>query len=268
MSHVVGPVSTPAAHEQPVRDIPVWLTAVILVLCIGGGGWLVWKYTTTNAPEPITIAAGNPRAALVKNWKPGDDSAGVSRTPRKVQDDDTDGVKALTPNRSWRVRSGNAYMFVNVNRKNELEISPNYRSIYTPEQNQMVIMRQRLLQDDAMREHIKVTPDQMNKLRGVPPPEGMKMAPEEKKKLTDLFEAYRSAKDSTAQAEAEKAVVAALDDIGKKRFEETKTYMVQRVQAIQSALTPDQIKSFNEGSNKPAIPAGNPASPGALKIRG
>ena len=252
MSQAVHPASTPApTTDKPVRDIPVWLTAVILLLCIGGGGFLVWKYASTNTPEPITIAPGNPRTALVKNYRP---EGATERTAKKTQDDDTDGIKALTPNRSWRVRAGNAYMFVNLSRKNELEISPNYRSIYTPEQNQLVIMRQRLLQDDAMRDFLKVTPDQLAKLRSVPPPEGMKMPPDEKKKLTDLFEAFRSATDSAAQASAEKAVVAALDEIGKKRFEETKAYMLKRVEAIQSALTPDQINLFNKGPSSSPTP--------------
>jgi hypothetical protein len=251
---------TQHSEQRPVRDIPIWLTLLILLLCIGGGGWVVWKYTNTNPPEPITIAPGSPRAALVKNWRPSEDGGGVNRGPRRNQDDDTDGVKALTANKSWRVRAGNAYMFVNVGRKGDLEISPNYRSIYTPEQNQLVIMRQRLLQDDAMREFIKITPEQLAKLKSVPPPEGMKMGADEKKKLEDAFQAYRSAKDSKAQEAAEKAVVAALDEIGKRRFEETKAYMVKRVEAIQSAVTPDQIKLFHEGSSRAAVPAA--ASPG------
>jgi hypothetical protein len=266
MSQVVHPNPiTQAAEQRPVRDIPVWLTIVILLLCIGGGGWLVWKYTKTNAPGPIVIAPGNPRAALVKNWRPSDDAGMALRTARRNQDDDSDGVKALTPNRSWRVKAGNAYMFVNLTRKNEAEITPNYRSIYTPEQNQLVIMRQRLMQDDAMREFIKVTPEQLAKLRTVPPPEGMKMTPDEKKKLTDLFEAYRAAKESKAQEVAEKVLVANLDEIGKKRFEETKAYMVKRVEAIQAAITPDQIKLFNDGSTKAGALVPSGASPKLLK---
>jgi hypothetical protein len=259
---------TQHSEAPPVRDIPIWLTLLILLLCIGGGGWVVWKYTNTNPPEPITIAPGHPRAALVKNWRPSEDGGGggPSRGPRKNQDDDSDGVKSLTPNRSWRVRAGNAYMFVNVGRKGDLEISPNYRSIYTPEQNQLVIMRQRLLQDEAMREFIKVAPDQLAKLKNVPAPEGMKMGADEKKKLDELFQAYRNAKDSKAQEAAEKSLVSALDEVGKKRFEETKAYMVKRVEAIQSALTPDQIKLFNEGANRAAA-APTPPAPAALKPR-
>jgi hypothetical protein len=248
-TQVPTPPPPKPADQPPVRDIPVWLTLVILVLCIGGGGWLVWKYTNTNAPGPIVITASNPRAALVKNWRPDDASANPAamRTPRKTQDDDSDGVKALTPNRSWRVRAGNAYMSVSLNRKNEIELSTNYRSFYTPEQNQLVIMRQRLLQDQAMRDMIKMTEDQLAKLKTVPPPEGMKMADDEKKKLIDLFNAYRLAKDPKSQEAAEKAVVAALDEIGKKRFEETRAYMIKRVEAIQTAMTPDQIKQFHQG---------------------
>src|SRR5688572_1537804 len=243
------------ADQPPVRDIPVWLTLVILLLCIGGGGWLVWKYTNTNAPGPIVITPSNPRAALVKNWKPEDANAANTaalrtprRTPQQQQDDDSDGIKPLTPNRSWRVRAGNAYMSVSVGRKGDLELSTNYRSFYTPEQNTLVIMRQRLLQDQAMRDMIKLTDEQLDKLKKVPPPEGMKMSDDEKKKLIDLFNAYRAAANNPKAMEAaEKAVVAALDEIGKKRFEETKTYMVNRVQAIQTAMTPDQIKQFHQG---------------------
>ena len=244
------------ADQPPVRDIPVWLTLVILLLCIGGGGWLVWKYTNTNAPGPIVITPSNPRAALVKNWKPEDASTAntaamrTSRRPTQQQDDDSDGIKPLAPNRSWRVRAGNAFMSVSVGRKNpnDLELSTNYRSFYTPEQNQIVIMRQRLIQDQAMRDMIKLTDEQLDKLKKVPPPEGMKMSDDEKKKLIDLFNAYRAAANNpNAMEAAEKAVVAALDEIGKKRFEETKSYMVKRVEAIQTAMTPDQVKQFHQG---------------------
>jgi hypothetical protein len=241
------------ADQPPVRDIPVWLTLVILLLCVGGGGWLVWKYTNTNAPGPIVITPSNPRAALVKNWRPedaGSASAAAMRTTRRPQqqDDDTDGIKPLTPNRSWRVRAGTAYMTFNIGKKGDAELtSANYRTFYTTEQNQLVIMRQRLLQDQAMRDMIKLTDEQLAKLKGVPPPEGMKMSDDEKKKLTGLFEAYRAAKDGKSQQAAEAAVVAALNEIGTRRFEETKAYMVKRVEAIQTAMTPDQIKQFHQG---------------------
>jgi len=41
--------------ESKTRDIPLWLTALVILLCIGGGAWLVKWYMKEQPRQVVTI---------------------------------------------------------------------------------------------------------------------------------------------------------------------------------------------------------------------
>ena len=42
-------VAPPASPAGQVRPIPVWASLLVIVLCLGGGGWIMHWYVTTDA---------------------------------------------------------------------------------------------------------------------------------------------------------------------------------------------------------------------------
>jgi hypothetical protein len=42
-------------QESNTRDIPVWLTGLVLILCIGGGSYMVWSFLRDQPRQVATI---------------------------------------------------------------------------------------------------------------------------------------------------------------------------------------------------------------------
>jgi hypothetical protein len=258
----------PQAQSQPqqVRDIPVWLTAIILLLCIGGGGWLIRWYLQKDKPGQTVTLADDKLPANVKAWKnaqgggPGNQGRpqrinAFQATPQKTGD----GIHELNK-KSWRVISGKTVMQVNLGRKDELDISPYYApQLRTAEEAELATIRMSILNDATWRETLNITPEQMAKLKKVPVSLGMKIDEADKAKLANLFKAWQKANDKAT----EKAVVAGLDEVGKKCEGPTKEYEAQRAQAVRDALTPEQLKLYREGGT--AKPAGAKPQASATK---
>jgi len=238
--------------ESKTRDIPVWLTGVVLILCVAGGIWLVRWYShdtgrrTVEVPleDPATVAA----AAKFRNPPNGNAAANPN----------AEGVRASgNRNNAWVVRAADATMYVSLTRNGQFDVSPAYvRQALTPEQAQVLMMRRRLMTDAAMREQIRLTPEQLEALRKVEDFRGMVIEPTDRAKLTSLFQAWRTSPGDAT----EKPLLAALVDVAKRAAGPTQAFDASRVEQVRKIVTPDQVKRFNEGPSN-----GTPSNPPAAK---
>jgi hypothetical protein len=254
--------------EEKTRDIPVWLTGIVLILCVLGGGWLIRWYSrdqgtqTVEVPleDPATLAAAAKFRGPLSDYAPGRNGRAPNRgddgTPAKV-----DGVRSSgNSGNAWIVRAGEATMYVSLDKRGQLDLNPSYvRQMLTPEQSQVLLMRRRLLTDAAVREQIKLTDEQLAALKRVDDFRGMVMDAADKAKLAQLFQAWRAAQGD--KSAPERALVAALADAAKRCAEPTKAFDASRVDQVRKILTPDQLKLFNGGT--PAAPTPAPAAPKA-----
>ena len=255
--------------EEKTRDIPVWLTGIVLILCVLGGGWLIRWYTrdggaqTVEVPleDPATLAAAAKFRGPLSDYAPGRNGRAPQRddaTPAKV-----DGVRSSGNSGSaWIVRAGDATMYVSVDKRGQLDVNPSYvRQTLTPEQAQVLLMRRRLLTDAGVREQVKLTDDQLAALKKVDDFRGMVMDAADKSKLGQLFQAWRAAQGD--KSAPERALVAALADAAKRCVEPTKAFDAGRVEQVRKILTPEQVRLFNGGAPVavpvPAAPAAKPA---------
>lgn len=246
--------------QPKTRDIPIWLTGVVLILCIVGGGWLVRWYTR----EPGTLAVNVPledQATIAANAKVRSQLSMPGGNPRAQRDGGlfspaVDGVKASgNSGKAWIVRSGDATMYVSQGRNGQFELNPSYiTQKLTPEQAQVLMMRRRLMTDTAMREQIQLTAEQLEALRKVEDFRGMVIEPTDRAKLASLFQAWRTAPGDAT----EKPLLAALIDVAKRAAGPTQAFDASRVEQVRKIVTPDQVKRFNEG---PMPPNGTPGTP-------
>src|SRR5258708_6937025 len=115
-------------------------------------------------------------------------------------------------------------------------------------------MRMSIMGDPSWREYLKVTDEQLNQLRSkVPPPQNMKFEEADRTRMMALWKAYHDGAQAQ-KAAAEKSLLAALDEIGKKNLAAYKEYEAARAQAIKAALTPEQIKLYRSAGNGKAPP--------------
>jgi hypothetical protein len=258
--------------QPKTRDIPIWLTGVVLILCVVGGGWLVRWYTRDPGAQAIEVPLEDPATAAaaakfrgpLAGYAPGG-SARPQRDGSFVGN--VVGVRAFgNSGNAWIVRSGEATMHVSVGRKGEVDLNPSYvQQKLTPEQAQVLLMRRRLMTDATMREQIQLSAQQLDALGKVAEFRGMVIEPADRAKLTTLFQAWR-AKPGDA---TEKPLVAALVDVAKRAAEPTKAFDSSRVEQVRKILTPEQVKRFNEGPTpQNAAPATPPAAPAAKPVVG
>lgn len=234
--------------NQKVRDIPVWLTALILLLSLGGGGYLLSWYIKDKprAKEIVKVDLPTPRGG--NNWRGpggtrGTGGTGGNPTRNTPSNSGGDGIRtsANRPN-TWNVRSGESLLYVTVDRSGALELSPSYvTQSLTPDQAQLLLMRRRLLSDKPMRDHVKLTDEQLTKLKNIPDFKGMLISDDERSQLVKLFEAWRKA-PSADKPKAEKEVLTTLAAIGKKQLEPTKAFDSGRAQSVKDIVSAEQLK--------------------------
>ncbi len=264
--------------DHKTRDIPIWLTTLAVLLCLGGGTYLIVWFLNDKQSDPVVItgdkAAEKLKGAAMRmpgmgfgggrtgggQWNGGGNNT-RGQIPAPVTRDGVQELRRGGTGSAYRARAGNAQMEVNIDSKNREEVDLKYGTLLSAEQAEYLMIRYRLVQDSSMQTFLKLTEEQIQKLKNVPPPEGMKASADEKAQLLELFRKWKSTPDkpSSEKAAAEKSLVTALDDIGKKRLDDTRAYAISRVDAVKSALTADQFKLLKDGARPPAPPPAAPA---------
>jgi Spy/CpxP family protein refolding chaperone len=124
----------------------------------------------------------------------------------------------------------------------------NRRDLLTQEQRDLALVRFRVMQDQAMATELGVTEDQVAELKKIPTGAiEMEVSDADRSKLIELFKEWQTGSDKSS---AEKALVAQLGAVGSSSFENTKAKVAERAAKIMTILKPEQIKKFNEMSNK------------------
>jgi hypothetical protein len=262
------------SKQSKTRDIPVWFTGLVLLLCIGGGGWLITWYMRDTSHQVVDIPEDKTTPANFsgKGWRGpfanGNGTNGVNnqgagqKLPRF--NPNADGIQQSS-RASYQARMGDTIMNINAS-ANRFDFIPRYQITQTPEQLELAGMRLAILTDATWRENLKITDDQLKKLRNAAA-QTAQLDPADRTRLADLWKAYHDG-PAAGKPAAEKEFLAAVVAIGKKNGEPFKQQEARRIEAIKAALTPEQIAIYHSsgGTKKPpeAKPAPVPA-PAAVK---
>jgi hypothetical protein len=261
------------SKESKTRDIPVWFTGLVLLLCIGGGGWLITWYMRDTSHQVVDIPEDKTAPANFngKAWRPfatvngnngGNNQGGGQKLPRFNAN--ADGIQQ-SGRQSYQARMGETIMNINA-RANGFDFIPRYQITQTPEQTELAGMRLAILTDATWRENLKITDEQLKKLRNAAA-QTLQLAPADRTRLADLWKAYHDG-PAAGKAAAEKNFLAAVVEIGKKNGEPFKQQEAKRIEAIKAALTPEQIEIYHSsgGTKKPQEAKPPPAvAPAAVK---
>ncbi|HSI36017.1 MAG: hypothetical protein ACAI43_01785 [Phycisphaerae bacterium] len=265
-----------AQPQGQMRDIPIWLTIPIVLLCLGGGAYLVYgMFTANDKPGKQELSAEEAKArgvqsGAVRGVRPGTGGAGGSRWtggtsggtrgPAPAKDGIVENQRRGGGMSNYTVTAGTALLQIADGRPAQIT-QMSYPSFLTQDQAMYLFDRRKAIDDAAARTRANVTAEQVQKLNDMPAPETMKATADEKKDLLAKFDLWKNAaKDK--KADAEKALVAAFDKVAKGRFEETKAYALARIDMVKTILTPEQIQLIRTPAT-PAAPKPAVATPAA-----
>jgi hypothetical protein len=140
---------------------------------------------------------------------------------------------------------------------------PTFRFVLTPlpvegEDRAVLLLRNRLLSDNAMSESLKVTAEQLQALRDMGQGIEMITTPDDEPAMRELFAAYQSAPEN-ARAESSKRLEEKLAEIAAKNTEPTRKALAERAAKVREILRPEQY------SANPAPRAAQPAEQPAVR---
>lgn len=238
--------------ESKTRDIPLWLTAVVILLCIGGGAWLVKWYMQATPRQVVEIPEDkNPapvRGVGLRGFPQtgngntaGNNARGNRGNFGGNKDINANGVQSWS-NSSYRIKSGDTIMTVNY-RGDKFDFSPRYLNVQTVEVAEMIMMRLGIMSNAGWRDYLGVTDDQLAQLRAVPLPRSETLEPADKARLSELWTAYHSA-SADAKAAAEKKLLVVVEEVGKKSRLAAVAFDASRAELVRSALTPEQVAKY------------------------
>jgi hypothetical protein len=212
--------ATAADAPKPVREIPPWLVAVVVLGCIAGAGWFVWTNWLRSGPaERIVI---------------------LDRGP-------DDGVKPSGANR-FDVRSGNAALTVTKTpdgKDADVQFKWAKQEYLTPEQIKVLTVVFRVAQDPGMAAEMRVTPEQLVQLKDNRAKAKVELPAGDRDRLKSLFLAYDAEQDKDAKRKAESKLIKALDAVAAELEGPAKQLAAERTAHAQSVLTPDQFQRFD-----------------------
>jgi hypothetical protein len=236
----VTPVtSTPQPPNDQVRPIPIWASLLVIILCLGGGGWIMHWYVMTDALSHESKLLDPVSSPSTPNPRP----TAAQRAAMAAQPANVPAVRKQDDN-LWWVHAPEAAMLVDTHTNPPVIKVINYTNYeFVPQDTRnLIISARRIARDDAVAKNLGLGDDQVSKMRGLTGQIGMVTEPADQDSLKALWTAYDAAQSKPA---AEAALVQGLTAIARKSVDRTKQAASDRAEKIKAVLTADQWTKFN-----------------------
>jgi hypothetical protein len=232
----------PIPEAAMVRSTPKWVGVMIAVVLVGsmagGAGLWAWSYYSRPDQKTLTEVSGSSASRTIIRSSP----VTVTQYPKAFATN----VRQQAAN-TYEVAAGDFYLIASRTTAAagaDWRVQLGYRKsdLLTEDQKAARMAQSRFTMDTAYAEAMKVTEEQMTKLKALPTilltsPTFVANAAD-LAKLKDLWVPFFAApKDSTA-------LVKAVEEAGRKNLASSRTALEESVKKIQAILTPEQIAAF------------------------
>ncbi|MFI5379211.1 MAG: hypothetical protein ACHRHE_07940 [Tepidisphaerales bacterium] len=245
-------------EQASLRKPPPWLVAVILALCCGGAGVMIWMMLDTGTPSVVVVKTDKPPARPGTPRLPPAVTGWLNAAARAWSDTDApEGVRTL-PAGIWRAKAANLIMEVEKTRE---KVSFSFRYIkyefITPELRLLSAAADEVRARGQQGRIPGIKAEQIDALRALSKPEGVRVGESDVQRAKQAWAAWEQA-DDKARPAAERELVGVLGDISTGSYDSTRrTYLVYG-DTIKTILTAEQINEFKRitdaGGGRPRGP--------------
>ncbi len=224
------------------RSSRIWLSVLIVLLCLGGGAWFIgWYVGTPIASGPVIVGDAQVDPAPNRNVNRG------QNRPNRQPAGDVRELPATSAGKRWQVRSGVSIMQVVQAAGQAASFTYTYNNprFLNDAQRDTWMMFYRLRFDRAMADHVKLTDEQKKKLADVSTTLDMRVSDADKAKLAEAWAAYHAAEVGGKEKAAE-TVTNVLREVSRTSLEPTRTDFDARIAVIRSILTDEQIQAYRK----------------------
>jgi hypothetical protein len=226
----ISPTIPPAEERRP---LPAWISIILIVLCLGGGGWIMhWYLMGDPISHESTLLDPSKAAPIQRNFRNGNGTPVDQPSVRQVDDS------------HWVVRVPEATMQVQQFAGKPASIQSliyNVPDFVPQDQRNRLFAARRLVRDNAAASAIGLSEDQIKRLRDLRSAIGMTTEPADLDKLKELWKQYQTATDKQS---AEGDLFTGLTVIARKDVDATRDTVTDRANKIKAVLTDDQWKKF------------------------
>jgi hypothetical protein len=224
-------------QTQP-KPLSPWIAVPLILLCLGGGGWMAHWYISTDQLTHESTVLG-----------PASNTPNL-RFNRPAPPDAAPPIQRADPNGNiWWVHSREATAKIQSAGKGQpitvLAVNYNNRGFVPQEQYNMLLAARRIARDETVAKNLNLTDDQTRKLRTMTGMINMATQQADIDLLTSLWAEYQAADQPADKLAVQTKLVDALTEIARKSVDPTKAAVADRAANIKAVLTDDQWKQFD-----------------------
>ena len=204
----------------------------MLALCLAACGWFIWWYLFGSLPTTRTVKV-DPQQVRQETVR------GALRQAANFR-----GIR-ISGNGEWTVYCTAGTILIR-KEKNDYRVRPFYylAMLLTPTERQLAIAHQRLRSDEAMARQVGLTKEQVQQLRKLQPP-AMKLSDADQQNLKTLWIVYVQAGAGAPQQAAEKALLAAYDDVARASLEPSTQAARALIVELKPIITDEMVAKVN-----------------------
>jgi len=235
---------TAEAIPAPPKPLPIWASILIIIISLSGGIWIVKWYVKSNPLANETkllgeasAAPNNPTPAKPRVRANPNQPVVAADPPAYVRATDNNNFTAHIPEAAVVFTQSAAGQPATIKTLNYL----NYDFVPQEHRTKLLSAR-RIARDEAVQKSLKVTPEQVAKLRPLLGQIGMIASQADQDQLKAALNEYLAAGDKNA---AQAKVIATLTNLANNSKEATKTTVADRAAKISAIITDEQWKTFD-----------------------
>lgn len=236
------PTSSPAAGESARRKVLSIVVGLLVTVLLGWGLWSLYGYLVGEGSKPsgdavlVPDLGGPPRTRGAAGRR--GDFRGISQPVV------ADGVREVLAN-TFLVRKQGSLARLARQTDGSFALRFGYdRSDLLPDDQRRAL---RAAYDAVGRrgiaEQLKITPEQMTKLRELGPDPGMVVSPEDRSAFMEAWTKYHAAAPSERPA-IEPELLSLLEQIGNRSLDATRAALAERAAKAMSILAPEQVQQW------------------------
>jgi hypothetical protein len=219
------------------RQIPKWLTAIIIALVLAGGTWFVMSQFS-GPREGVVFQIGS----IPDPWG----GRGPRQPPPPRQNLNIPGIHSIGGN-GYRIQSGDFFMVLSQPPISALPVRLNYSKDMVSRDETALVRLSAESANPVIAKTLQLSDDQVKQLADVrKQSKGFIMSDADRDRLGKLWKSWGDAKDKGAKDAVQKDLLAAISDVGNRNLDATRKGYQDLAAQIKKIITDQQLVKYRQ----------------------